>query len=331
MWRKGWVPAGTTEATPLCNACGLLCAPRPPRVPAHAPRVPVVFVRFSNEASSRLRFPFLKHAFSFASTERHVSAARRLRRRDGPPPPSARSRARSVAPSRHTSFRSGTGTSAAGSARGARRLPQARGGRGTPVLPGAAPPPSSGSVRPVRPLVPVLQLANTPRAWEGTRGGVAEASRPRGAEDDPRTTTRRTYHALRVARATEATSSRRPRPVLGAPLLSRRRRDARLRRRRAPPTVPARARKGRAGAETHAETHAETRKRERRRRGRDAPPPPAAAALPRRAARERAPSLGPRRRSRKLPGESRSPGARKRLCPRRRLRRNRVEGCARTS
>ena len=38
LWRKGWVPAGTTEPTPLCNACGLLCAPCSLRVPAHAPR-----------------------------------------------------------------------------------------------------------------------------------------------------------------------------------------------------------------------------------------------------------------------------------------------------
>lgn len=36
MWRRGWTPKGTDKAATLCNACGILYAPRPPS--PHAPR-----------------------------------------------------------------------------------------------------------------------------------------------------------------------------------------------------------------------------------------------------------------------------------------------------
>ena len=58
LLRKGWVPAGASEATPLCNACGLLCAPRPPRVPARTPRF-FPFVKFKKRSAVLLQLSSL--------------------------------------------------------------------------------------------------------------------------------------------------------------------------------------------------------------------------------------------------------------------------------
>ena len=121
LWRKGWVPAGASEATPLCNACGLLCAPRPPRVPARTPRF-FSFVKFKKRSAVLLQLSSLPRFGSpFSKKE---SAPRRPPRKPRAPPfnptvpslRSLRSRGLTPFPTRTTV----AGTSAAGSARGAR-------------------------------------------------------------------------------------------------------------------------------------------------------------------------------------------------------------------
>ena len=284
MWRKGWVPAGTTEATPLCNACGLLCAPRPPRVPAHAPRGSCRFRSvFSNEAL-RLVFgsPFLKHAlFLRVYRETRLAAARAaLRRRDGPPPPSARSRAH--ARSRHRATRRSVPAQA--QARGwfcswcttVYRKPEEE--EEPRSSPGAAPAAKLwvGCDRCDRWSHLSCELANDPACLgRGREVAFAEASRSRGAEDDPRTTTRRTYHcpSPRARNRGDVVDADRD-PSWASSPLSRAAGATRAFGVVAHCRPYPREREGARGAETHAETHAETRKRERRRRGRDAPPPP---------------------------------------------------------
>ena len=226
------------------------------RPPVRAPPAPrpraraagsffVVFVRFfKRSASSRLRFPVLKHALFLRVYRERVSAARAaLRRRDGPPPPSARSRAH--ARSRHrASCRS---VPAQVQARLVLlvvhdRLPQARGGRGTQVFARRrARRQALGRVRPVRPLVaPVLRARQRPRVpGEGTRGGVRRGEplsrRNRGGRPSNDHAARATAPRVARDRATPSTSSTPTATRLGVvAAFARRRRDARLRGRRAP-------------------------------------------------------------------------------------------------
>ena len=320
-------------------------APPAPRPRARAARFLSFSFGFSNEAL-RLVFgsPFLKHAL-FLRVYRETRL-RRARRAPAPrwtaTPFRPVARSRSVAPSRHTSFRSGTGTSAAGSARGARpstASPRRKRNPGLRLAP--RPPPSSGSGATGATAGRTCPASSptTPRAW----GGDARWRSPRRAALAARRTTlerprgARTT-ALRVARATEATSSTptatrpgrrrhfRAPPARRAPSASSRTAD-----RTCASAKGSRAARKRTRKRTRKRGNArgavadETRRRRRRRRRR--------LSATRRARNARAPSLGPRRRSRKKNRsgkKSRSPGARKRLCPRRRLRRNRVEGCART-
>ena len=121
MWRKGWVPAGASEATPLCNACGLLCAPRPPRVPARTPRF-FSFVKFKKRSAVLLQLSSLPGFGSDVFEKRKRSAttaaetARAAVQPDRSLPSLRRSRGLTPFPTRTTL----AGTSAAGSARGAR-------------------------------------------------------------------------------------------------------------------------------------------------------------------------------------------------------------------
>ena len=174
--------AGCPRAPPrprLCATHAASCArPASPASPRTRREVLVVFVRFfKRSASSRLRFPVFETRAFPSRLQRRVSAPRAaLRRRDGPPSPSARSRAH--ARSRHRATRRSVPAQVQ-----ARlvllvvldRLPQARGGRGSPVFARRrARRQALGRVRPVRPLVaPVLRARQRPRVpGEGTRGGV---------------------------------------------------------------------------------------------------------------------------------------------------------------
>ena len=328
-------------------SCARPARPASPRTRREVPFLSFSF-GFSNEAL-RLVFgsPFLKHAlFLRVYGETRLRRARRApapRRTATPFRPVARSR--SVAPSRLVSFRSGTGTSAAGSARGARpSTASPRRKRNPGLRPAPRPPPSSGSGATGATAGRTCPASSptTPRAW----GGDARWRSPRRAALAARRTTlerprgARTT-APRVARATEATPSTSSTPTATRP--GRRRRFRAPPARRAPPSGSSRiadrtcasAKGSRAARKrTRKRTRERTRKRgnargdvadETRRRRR--------LSAARRARNARAPSLGPRRRSRKKNRsrkKSRSPGPRRRLCPRRRLRRNRVEGCART-
>ena len=83
MWRKGWVPAGTTEATPLCNACGLLCAPRPLRVPAHAPRSSFRSLFQTTRSSLRSSFSKTRFATTTLARSRVLTSSRSRRYKRG--------------------------------------------------------------------------------------------------------------------------------------------------------------------------------------------------------------------------------------------------------
>ena len=295
MWRKGWVPAGTTEATPLCNACGLLCAPRPPRVPAHAPRGSffVVFVRFfKRSASSRLRFPVFETRAFPSRLRRDASPPRAPRSgaatdRHPLPPGRALTLGRAIAPRvvlfRHRYKR---GWFCSWCTTVYRKPEEEEEPRSSP---GAAPAAKLwvGCDRCDRWSHLSCELANDPACLgRGREVAFAEASRSRGAEDDgttggdrsdPRTTTRRAYHcpSCRARDRGDAVDADRDPSWVSSPLS----RAAGATRAafgvvaHYRPYLRERERVAR-GAETHAETHAETRKRERRRRGRDAPPPP---------------------------------------------------------
>ena len=250
-------------------------APPAPRPRARAARFLSFSFGFSNEASSRLRFPVFETRAFPSRLQRDTSPPRAPRSgaamdRHPLPPGRALTLGRAIAPHvvpfRHRYKR---GWFCSWCTTVYRKPEEEEEPRSSP---GAAPAAKLwvGCDRCDRWSHLSCELANDPACLgRGREVAFAEASRSRGAEDDPRTTTRRTYHcpSCRARNRGDVVDADRD-PSWASPPLSRRRRDARLRRRVAHRRPYLRERERVRAAETHAETHAETRKRERRRRGR---------------------------------------------------------------